>query len=125
MTNNAWSEDIKTVQKHCLPHVELLQLKRQPFNQPREFSAVVLATVYIPPHANATAALDILHEVISGQKTAYPDTVFMTLPTVTYERCCKKNANIGTLPQEEGIHWSMYTATLEMLIKPYPAPTSG
>ncbi|XP_024143131.1 uncharacterized protein LOC112155633 [Oryzias melastigma] len=52
-------------------------LKCRPYYLPREFTAVFLAAVYIPPRANSTAALGMLHDVISALETAHPDAVFI------------------------------------------------
>ncbi|KAK3562666.1 hypothetical protein QTP86_004086 [Hemibagrus guttatus] len=43
----------------------------------REFRAVFLRAVYIPPEADHVSALEILHNVISRQETAHPDAVFI------------------------------------------------
>ncbi|XP_036378778.1 uncharacterized protein LOC118773792 [Megalops cyprinoides] len=75
--NNLWCGDVQTIHKHCSPHVEMLLLKCRPYYLPREFSAVFLAAVYIPPRANSSAALGKLHEAISALETAHPDAVFI------------------------------------------------
>lgn len=54
-----------------------LLLKCHPYYLPREFTAVFLATVYIPPQANPTAALGKLHDVIGALETAHPDAGFI------------------------------------------------
>ena len=76
--NNLWCGDIQTVKKHCSPDVEFLLLKCRPYYLPREFTAVFLVAVYIPPRANSAAALGVLHDVISVLETAHPDAVFIT-----------------------------------------------
>lgn len=74
--NNKWCGDVQTVNKHCSLDVELLLLKCRPYYLPREFTAVYLAAVYIPPRANPTAALGKLHTTISALEMAHPDAVF-------------------------------------------------
>ncbi|KAI4873821.1 hypothetical protein NFI96_014420, partial [Prochilodus magdalenae] len=71
--NNRWCSDIKTVEKHCSTDLELLMVKCRPFYLPREFSAVFILAVYIPPRANSATALGLLHDAISKQETAHPD----------------------------------------------------
>lgn len=48
---------------------------------PREFTAIVIVAVYIPPSENATAnsneTLQELHDTISEQKMALSDAVFI------------------------------------------------
>ncbi|KAI4899983.1 hypothetical protein NFI96_001451 [Prochilodus magdalenae] len=75
--NNRWSSDIKTVEKHCSTDLELLMVKCRPFYLPREFSAVFILAVYIPPRANSSTALGLLHDAICKQETAHPDAVFI------------------------------------------------
>ncbi|KAI4889154.1 hypothetical protein NFI96_009762 [Prochilodus magdalenae] len=75
--NNRWCSDIKTVEKHCSTDLELLMVKCRPFYLPREFSAVFILAVYIPPRANSATALGLLHDAISKQETAHPDAVFI------------------------------------------------
>ncbi|KAI4885591.1 hypothetical protein NFI96_030073, partial [Prochilodus magdalenae] len=52
-------------------------VKCRPFYMPREFSAVFILAVYIPPRANSVTALGLLHDAISKQETAHPDAVFI------------------------------------------------
>ena len=75
--NDSWCRDIRTVHKHCSPDVERLLLQCRPYYLPREFTAVFLATVYIPLLANSTAALNKLHDVISALETAHLDLFFI------------------------------------------------
>ncbi len=49
----------------------------RPFWLPREFTAIVITAVYIPPQANTDQALKELYENISEQETAYPDALFI------------------------------------------------
>ena len=75
--NNSWCGDVRTVHKHCSPDVEFLLLRCRPFYLSREFTAVFLAAIYIPPRANSTAALSELYDVISAHETAHPDAAFI------------------------------------------------
>ncbi|CAG5968089.1 unnamed protein product [Menidia menidia] len=49
---NSWCTNNTVVDKLCSPDAELLLLKCRPFYLPREFSAVYICAVYIPPDAN-------------------------------------------------------------------------
>ncbi len=59
--------------KHCSSLVEFMVVKCRPFYLPREFTAIVIVAVYIPPCANAKDALRELYSVISEQQTNNPD----------------------------------------------------
>ncbi len=48
-------------------------VKCRPFYLPQEFTAIVIAAVYIPPCANAKDALRELYSAISEQQTNNPD----------------------------------------------------
>ncbi len=73
--NNAWCRDAVVVCKHCSPLVEFMIIKCQPFYLPREFTAILLVAVYIPPNSNnnTSEALNDLYLHISEQQTAHPD----------------------------------------------------
>ncbi len=49
----------------------------RPFWLPREFTAIIITAVYIPPQANTDQALKELYENISEQETAHPDAAFV------------------------------------------------
>lgn len=65
--NNAWCISADIIRSHCSPDIEYLSLKCRPFYTPREFTAIVITAVYIPPRANAKLALEELHEAINSQ----------------------------------------------------------
>ncbi len=52
-------------------------VKCRPFYMPREFTAIVIVAVYIPPCANAKDALRELYCAISEQQTNNPDGFFI------------------------------------------------
>ncbi len=63
--------------KHCSPLVEFMIITCRPFYLPREFTAILLVAVYIPPSSNnnnRSEALNDLYQHISEQQTAHPDT---------------------------------------------------
>ncbi len=49
----------------------------RPFWLPREFTAIIITAVYIPPQANTDQALKELYGNISEQETAYPNAAFI------------------------------------------------
>ncbi|XP_030612077.1 uncharacterized protein LOC115799195 [Archocentrus centrarchus] len=71
--NKRWCVDVQVVEKHCCTDIEVLMVKCRPFYLPREFSAVLMLAVYIPPRADRTTALGVLHDIISKHETAHLD----------------------------------------------------
>ncbi len=51
----------------------------RPFWVPREFTAIIITAVYIPPQANTDQALRELYGNISEQETANPDAAFIIM----------------------------------------------
>ncbi len=49
----------------------------RPIWLPREFTAIIIMAVYIPPQANTDQALKELYGNISEQETAHPDAAFV------------------------------------------------
>ncbi|KAK0155269.1 hypothetical protein N1851_002403 [Merluccius polli] len=73
--SDAWCSDAVVVCQHCSSLVECMVIKCRPFYLPREFSAILLVAIYIPPGSNnnRSEALYELHQHISDQQTAHPD----------------------------------------------------
>ncbi len=51
--SNAWCTSTDIMKMHCSPDIEYLILKCRPFYVPREFTAILITGVCIPPRANA------------------------------------------------------------------------
>ncbi len=75
--NKEWCNNSAVISKHCSSLMEFMFVKCRPFYLPREFTAIVIATVYIPPCANAKDALRELYSAISEQQTNNPDGFFI------------------------------------------------
>ncbi len=75
--NKEWCNNAAVISKHCSSLVEFMFVKCRPFYLPREFTAIVIAAVYIPPCANAKDALRELYSAISEQQTNNPDGFFI------------------------------------------------
>ncbi len=75
--NKEWCNNTAVVSKHCSSLVEFMFVKCRPFYLPREFTAIVIVAVYIPPCANAKDALRKLYCAISEQQTNNPDGFFI------------------------------------------------
>ncbi|XP_078000927.1 uncharacterized protein LOC144453491 [Glandiceps talaboti] len=56
--------------RSCTPNVETLTLSLRPYYLPREFTQVLLTTVYVPPSANANSAVDEISNIIHDLDTS-------------------------------------------------------
>ncbi len=68
--NNSWCDErnLHSIQSFCSPDLEFHMLLCRPFWLPREFTAIIITAVYIPPQANTDQALKELYENISGNR---------------------------------------------------------
>ncbi len=76
--NNSWCDErnLHSIKSFCSPDLEFHMLLCRPFWLPREFTAIIIAAVYIPPQANIDQALKELYGDISEQETAHPYAAF-------------------------------------------------
>ncbi|KAK1806255.1 hypothetical protein P4O66_000131 [Electrophorus voltai] len=81
MVNNSWcnNANVVTLACSCSPNLELLALKLRPFYLPREFTSVIINTVYIPPQANMDTALCELHEALTQFQAQHRDTALIVV----------------------------------------------
>ncbi len=77
--NNSWCDEMNlhSIKSFCSPDLEFHMLLCRPFWLPREFTAIIITAVYIPPQANTDQALRELYGNISDQETAHPDAAFV------------------------------------------------
>ncbi len=77
--NNLWCDErnIHSIKSFCSPDLEFHTLLCRPFWLPREFTAILITAVYIPPQANTDQALKELYRNISEQETTHPDAAFV------------------------------------------------
>ncbi len=77
--NNSWCDErnIHSIISFCSPDLEFHMLLCRPFWLPREFTAIIITAIYIPPQAKTDQALKELYGNISEQETAYPDAAFV------------------------------------------------
>ncbi len=77
--NNSWCNErnIHSIKSFCSPDLEFHTLLCRPFWLPREFTAIIITAVYIPPQANTDQALKELYRNISEQESAHPDAAFI------------------------------------------------
>ncbi len=74
LINNSWCDErnIHSIKSFCSPDLEFQMLLCRPFWLPREFTAIIITAVYIPPQANTDQALKELYGNISEQETVHP-----------------------------------------------------
>ncbi|KAK1795637.1 hypothetical protein P4O66_001130 [Electrophorus voltai] len=86
MVNNSWcnNANVVTLARSCSPNLELLALKFHPFYLPREFTSVIINTVYIPPQANMDTALANLKRAVPN---LYQHVTFPTRGNRTLDYC--------------------------------------
>ena len=75
--NKGWCTNCSVVGSHCSEAVEHLIIKCRPHYLLRKFTAVLIIAVYVPPHANATAALKELHDTINTLQNKYPEALYV------------------------------------------------
>lgn len=79
LTNNSWCDprNVVVLSRSCSPDLEHLAILCRPFYLPREFSAVIIVAVYIPPQADTDTALTTLQDSISRHSTKHPDAALI------------------------------------------------
>lgn len=77
--NEAWCKNFTVVKQHCDSDIELLVIKCRPFYLPREFSQIIVSSVYIPPDGDADAAADILYTSVHNMESESPEAVEIIL----------------------------------------------
>ncbi|KAL0153421.1 hypothetical protein M9458_051259 [Cirrhinus mrigala] len=77
--NEGWCTDVTVLNKMCYPNLEAIFINCKPFYSPREFSSFVLVSVYIPPDARVSAALELLADQITHTEQRYPDSFIIVL----------------------------------------------
>ena len=73
--NQRWCTNITLKETYCDCDLELMVVSLRPFYMPREFSAIHVVVVYMPPDANYNAAVGKLHEHIDMIENHSPDSV--------------------------------------------------
>ncbi|KAK3526918.1 hypothetical protein QTP86_004715 [Hemibagrus guttatus] len=77
--NKRWCTDVTALKKMCCPDLEAFSINCKPFYSPREFSSFILVSVYIPPQAHMSSALQHLADQIPHTEQQHPDSVIIIL----------------------------------------------
>ncbi|KAL0181742.1 hypothetical protein M9458_024148, partial [Cirrhinus mrigala] len=70
---------VTVLKKMCCSDLEALFIDCKPFYSPREFCSFILVSVYIPPQANVSLALQKLADQIADTEQKHPDSVLIIL----------------------------------------------
>ncbi len=116
------------IKSFCSPDLEFHMLLCRPFWLPREFTAITITAVYIPPQANTDQAIKELYGNISEQETAHPDVAFVV--TGDFNK-----ANFRTITPKYFQHITINTcgdrvldhcySYIRVAYKSFPRPPSG
>ncbi len=77
--NERWCTDVTVLKKMCCSDLETLFINCKPFYSPREFCSFILVSVYIPPQARVSSALQKLADLITDTEQQHPDSVLIIL----------------------------------------------
>lgn len=77
--NTRWCTDVTVLKMMCCPDLEALFINCKPFYSPQEFCSFILVSVYIPPQAHVSLALEKLADLITVTEQQHPDSVLIIL----------------------------------------------
>ncbi len=77
--NERWCTDVIELKKIYCSDLETLFINCKPFYSPREFCSFILVSVYIPPQAHVSSALQKLTDLITDTEQKQPDSVLIIL----------------------------------------------
>ncbi|KAI2650486.1 putative 149 kDa protein [Labeo rohita] len=77
--NERWCTDVTVLKNMCCSDLEALFINCKPFYSLREFCSFILVSVYIPPQANVSLALQKLADQIADTEQKHPDSVLIIL----------------------------------------------
>ncbi len=75
--NERWCTDVTVLKKMCCSDKEMLFINCKPFYSPREICSFILVSVYIPPQAHVSSALQKLADLITETEQKHPDSVLV------------------------------------------------
>ncbi len=77
--NERWCTDVTVLKKMCCSDLETLFINCRPFYSPQEFCSFILVSVYIPPQAHVSLALQKLADQITETEQQHPNSVLIIL----------------------------------------------
>ncbi len=77
--NERWCTDVTVLKKMCCPDLEVLFINFRPFYSLQEVCSFILESVYIPPQAHVSLALQKLANLITETEQQHLDSVLIIL----------------------------------------------
>ncbi len=74
-----WCTDVTELKKIYCSDLETLFINCKPFYSPRDFCSFILVSVYSPPQAHVSSALQKLTDLITDTEQKQPDSVLIIL----------------------------------------------
>lgn len=89
--NKGCRTDVTVLSKSCSPHLETLFINCKPFHSLQEFSSFISVSVYIPPRACVTEALQHMPDHTNDVQKKHSDFLLIVLrdfnrPNLIHER---------------------------------------
>ncbi len=77
--NERWCTDVTVLKKMCCSDLETLFNNCKPFYSALEFCSFILVSVYIPPQASVSSAVQKLADQITDTEQKHTDSVLIIL----------------------------------------------
>ncbi len=77
--NERWCTDVTVLKKMCCSDLETLFINCKLFYSPQEFCSFIHVSVYIPPQAHVSSALQKLADLVTDTEQQHPDSVLIIL----------------------------------------------
>ncbi len=77
--NERWCTDVTVLKKMCCSDLEMLLIHCKPFYSLHVICSFILVSVYIPPQAHVSSALQKLSDLITDTEQQHPDSVLIIL----------------------------------------------
>ncbi len=110
--NERWCTDVTVLKKMCCSDLETLFINCKPFYSPWEFCSFILVSVYIPPQAHVSSALQKQADQITETEQQYPDSVLIILGDFNKAISpvnCQNTDSMLHVPPETVIYWITVT----------------
>ncbi len=97
------------LKKICCSDLETLFINCKSFYSPQEFCSFILVSVYNPPQAHVSSALQKLADLITVTEQQYPDSVLIISGTLIKQISpvnCQNTDSTSHVPPETVIYWT-------------------
>ncbi|XP_023814848.1 uncharacterized protein LOC111947981 [Oryzias latipes] len=103
--NDRWCNPnhITVKEQNCSKDIELVAVSVRPYYLPREFSHVLVVTVYVPPSADAAVACERVHSTVSQLQTQHPQALILISGDFNHA-CTPLSATLSNFTQYVNCH---------------------